>query len=47
MQNLKEVSQQHKEIESRIESLLSFLDAECQRLNKNADRLDNIDSLHM
>jgi hypothetical protein len=44
--SFKEVLQQCQEIESRIESLKSFLENESQCCEEEADLLDHLDSSH-
>jgi len=44
LNNFKEVLWQHQEIESRIESLKSFLGHESKHYDEKADHKDNLDS---
>ena len=44
LNNFKEVLRQHQEIESRIESLKSFLGRESKHYDEKADHKDNLDS---
>jgi hypothetical protein len=47
IQNLKEVSRQHQEIENNIDSLLLFLKDEYNHIMRGAHYPDNIDSSHV